>query len=606
MENIFVEFLPPWVETGLQPAFYDKESGTVLQQTARMYARVNMLIRMFNKLSKNTKTTVEDYINQFNELHDYVHDYFDNLDVQEEINNKLDDMAEQGILQEIITTYIQSNVAWTFDNVSEMQAATNLTSDSYARTLGFYSANGGGGGLYKIRNKTQSEPTDNTVISINETLCAELIFNGTISPEQIGCYNDQTHDDGAYIQTAINISKNSDIQVKFEHSTYYITTAINIPLEYSIDFQGVTLMAIDATNFTEGMVNVKNTLNIHNGVISNLKLNQNNIAPKAIYLDRSWRRTFENIEIKNTPTGGYGVYIDGTNGGSGGNQFSHITGDGNYINSTFIYNGANDNVFTHVDYRRYSTGIEVNGFARLFDIHGYASTTDTTDDWFTNSTFIKITSSRIMADELYPDTQNFCFYNYSTLSSQIGKIFFTHNENISQQSLTSVMFKANNDNVELYYRWRVESIVLSISSNVSFELIKNSPSSTLSSYLHLGTISGSATYTIDKPPVFVKRILPMNNYTKLGIYEDTLIATGTCQYAAVSSSRDICETNAHSGYKLIDGYYAYKGINPDNDSVFDGTIKVENNRVSVLANANQKTNFQFYIQVPAQEANIVT
>ena len=110
MENIFVEFLPPWIETGLQPAFYDKESGTVLQQTARMYARVNMLIRMFNKLSKNTKTIVEDYIDQFNELHDYVHDYFDNLDVQEEINNKLDEMADDGTLTELILDYYSKTV----------------------------------------------------------------------------------------------------------------------------------------------------------------------------------------------------------------------------------------------------------------------------------------------------------------------------------------------------------------------------------------------------------------------------------------------------------------------------------------------------------------
>ena len=104
MENIFVEFLPPWIETGLQPAFYDKESGTVLQQTARMYARVNMLIRMFNKLSKNTKETVEDYINKFNELYNYVHDYFDNLDVQEEINHKMDELVESGVLQRILNS----------------------------------------------------------------------------------------------------------------------------------------------------------------------------------------------------------------------------------------------------------------------------------------------------------------------------------------------------------------------------------------------------------------------------------------------------------------------------------------------------------------------
>ena len=108
MENIFVEFLPPWVETGLQPAFYDKESGSVLQQTARMYARVNMLIRMFNKLSKQTKETVDTYVKSFNELYTYVHDYFDNLDVQEEINNKLDEMAESGGLQELIINYFKN------------------------------------------------------------------------------------------------------------------------------------------------------------------------------------------------------------------------------------------------------------------------------------------------------------------------------------------------------------------------------------------------------------------------------------------------------------------------------------------------------------------
>ena len=102
MENIFVEFLPPWVETNMQPAFYDKESGTCLQQTARMYDRVNMLVRMFNKLSRETKTVVESYIEQFDELHDYVQDYFDNLDVQEEINNKLDQMAEDGSLLEAL------------------------------------------------------------------------------------------------------------------------------------------------------------------------------------------------------------------------------------------------------------------------------------------------------------------------------------------------------------------------------------------------------------------------------------------------------------------------------------------------------------------------
>lgn len=575
---------------------------------------VEELQEKYVELKTNTEQEITDFetnlTNLFNQLKDYVDNYFENLDVQEEINNKLDQMAEAGTLQEIITTYIQSNVAWTFDNVSEMQAATNLTNNSYARTLGFYTANGGGGGLYKIRNKTESDPTDNTVISIDETLCAELIFNGTVSPEQLGCYNDQTHDDAVYIQSAIDLSKNIGVQVKFEHSIYYVSTAINMPLEYSIDFQGITLKAIDSTNFTEGMVNVKNTLNIHNGVISNLKFDQNNTAPKGLYINRSWRRTYENLDFKNTPTGGYGIYLDGTLGGAGGNQFNNITGTGNYLNSTFIYVGVNDCVFSHVDYQQYTIGIETDRFVRLFDIHGYIGTDTSTEpviDWYTGSIFIKIdTNGRILADDLYPDTQNYSFYNASVLPSQIGKIFFTFNTVTPQYNAPSVMFKADNDNVEIYYRWRIASLNLNISDTLLFELIKNSPGSTLSSYLHLESLTVSSGLNIDNPPVYVANILPINNFTKLGIYGNNLVACGASQYGAGSAARDICRTNSRSGYKLIDGYYPYKGINPDDSSVFDGTVKVENNTVTVMPNASQKANFQFFIQVPAQEGNIVS
>lgn len=117
MQNIFIDILPPWVETGLQPAFYDLESGTVLQQTARMYAKVRELTKAFNDFSEavtnevntfetNVTNTVNDYIQRFNELYTYVHDYFDNLDVQEEINNKIDNMVESGDFQQIVGTYL--------------------------------------------------------------------------------------------------------------------------------------------------------------------------------------------------------------------------------------------------------------------------------------------------------------------------------------------------------------------------------------------------------------------------------------------------------------------------------------------------------------------
>ena len=122
-----INFLPPWVETNLQPAFYDLESGTCLQQTARMYNKVNELVRTANTQNEN----IADYIEQFNELHDYVYDYFDNLDVQEEINNKLDHMVEDGTLTLLIANYvdpiyqayetiINARVADVIDDVTEL------------------------------------------------------------------------------------------------------------------------------------------------------------------------------------------------------------------------------------------------------------------------------------------------------------------------------------------------------------------------------------------------------------------------------------------------------------------------------------------------------
>ena len=121
-----INFLPPWVETNLQPAFYDLESGTCLQQTARMYAKVNQLIRNVNEQNEaieNQNTVIDEYIQKFVELKDYVDNYFDNLDVQEEINNKLDAMVEDGTLGNIIEPYLETFEAEIRDDITALEGA---------------------------------------------------------------------------------------------------------------------------------------------------------------------------------------------------------------------------------------------------------------------------------------------------------------------------------------------------------------------------------------------------------------------------------------------------------------------------------------------------
>lgn len=159
---------------------------------------------------------VSDLTNLVNQLQDYVEHYFDNLDVQEEINNKLDAMAEAGTLQEIITAYIQANVAWTFDTVADMKSATNLVAGSYAKTLGFYSLNDGGGAIYKISNT--GTVNEANVIAVGE-LFAHLVYGTSINVKQFGCYCDDTHDDSSALQTGLNNMPNYVTEVIFNNNT---------------------------------------------------------------------------------------------------------------------------------------------------------------------------------------------------------------------------------------------------------------------------------------------------------------------------------------------------------------------------------------------------
>lgn len=140
-----INFLPPWVETNLQPAFYDKESGSCLQQTARMYAKVNQLVRISNEQYE----TIQDYINQFLELKDYVEDYFENLDVQEEIDHKLDEMTNDGTLGELLNNYmkpyIDSEIAETTQHINDIYESLSQVENlspkgAYATTTALVSA----------------------------------------------------------------------------------------------------------------------------------------------------------------------------------------------------------------------------------------------------------------------------------------------------------------------------------------------------------------------------------------------------------------------------------------------------------------------------------
>ena len=211
--------VPPFVRfvASAVPMVFDN-SLSYYEAICAMWKYLNDTVNVIN----NNASITEEYIQLTKDMKVYMDNYFANLDVQEEINNKLDAMADNGTLQEIITEYIQANVAWTFDTVADMKDATNLVAGSYAHTLGFDSINDGGGAFYYITNSGVANEMD--VIAV-DTLYANLIIENTLNIKQLGAVTNTEITDE--YKRALELSNN--ILIKDISGTIETYPVITIP-----------------------------------------------------------------------------------------------------------------------------------------------------------------------------------------------------------------------------------------------------------------------------------------------------------------------------------------------------------------------------------------
>ena len=158
----------------------DFDAITNWQLFCKLGEEINKIVNSVNM----TGEQVESLTNAFNELKTYVDNYFENLDVQDEINNKLDEMAESGDLAEIISQYLESQAIIGFNTNSNLKDATNLANGSFARTYGKLTYNDGKGAFYKIRTRTNADvPDDDNIIALvnTENLVAEKMSDFNIN-----------------------------------------------------------------------------------------------------------------------------------------------------------------------------------------------------------------------------------------------------------------------------------------------------------------------------------------------------------------------------------------------------------------------------------------
>lgn len=357
-------------------------------------------------LVKYLEDTVVPAVNEnaeaLKELQDYVVHYFDNLDVQDEINNKLDEMAVDGTLQEIIGSYLQANVAWTFNTVADMKQSTNLVAGSYAQTLGFHTLNDGGAGIYYITDTGTANEMD--VIAVGN-LFANLVSPSVITPEMFGAYGDNTNDDTVVLQYCFDKHKNT-LLTKTYLTSNTITLGgynnVNIDaLRSTINYTGNSV-AFLIQNINGGSIKF-GTLNALSGGCIKM-LSSNGVNDRVIYLNLHFdllRALGKCIEIENENdgyvaeiriTGGemtrgqYGIYVDNNgittaNAGSNGLYFDNIGFEGTDVNyhfesATYKLHGiriTNDRFVENTT----NTAFELIGYIGRFNMQSWSSLQET-------------------------------------------------------------------------------------------------------------------------------------------------------------------------------------------------------------------------------------
>lgn len=291
-----IEFLKP---TGLFTNYIYKAIPLVFDESMSYYETLlGLLAYLKNTVIptvNNNADAVAELQKLFTELKSFVDNYFDNLDVQQEINNKLDQMVEDGTLDNILNNYI--NVTKVYNTHQELMQDTGLVNNMKVKTLGYYEINDGGEAYYYItNNENVNEYQEQTSV---EGLFATLIIqNDNINIKQLGAKGDGETDDTQPILKALELNVKI---ITFKNGIYNITDNINIDNKI-INGNDSTIQTISQLTQREHQIHVTNQ-----STINNLTFKQNNQTVALLGLFNCVNTSFNNCNfiVNKAKTNGY-------------------------------------------------------------------------------------------------------------------------------------------------------------------------------------------------------------------------------------------------------------------------------------------------------------
>lgn len=134
-----------------------------------------------------------------------------------------------------------------FENVATMKSCLTLIPGDVVQTLGYYEANDGGEGLYKIK-----ETSVNYYETLSNGLVAELEIGNSVTPEMFGAHGNGISDDSTAFNNLFNYLKNRkvNIGVRFDNyipeikvlNKYLLSNPVEIPSRMNFHLNGTGIL----------------------------------------------------------------------------------------------------------------------------------------------------------------------------------------------------------------------------------------------------------------------------------------------------------------------------------------------------------------------------
>lgn len=218
----FTPELKPYKETGSFKFWCQKVLPLVYDDSLSYYELLCKVVQYLNDVIENVDGLHDDIValtDAYNQLQEYVNNYFDNLDVQEEINNKLDVMAADGTLSNVIKTPLEN---WLNEHITTSPVVDKTLTISGAAA----DAKVTGDRIKAIETVLQGYNTitiDGTIYRIEWKKDGENLIINCVLDLDTPAYENYTY-------RQIFIDNNLIPKANFENGLEWITTSLNDPI----------------------------------------------------------------------------------------------------------------------------------------------------------------------------------------------------------------------------------------------------------------------------------------------------------------------------------------------------------------------------------------